>query len=1056
MSDTPSLKAVGFLADIIQPPDTADSIGRIGEYPVLKVIVSEASKAVVLSRDSLTDRQIRIAVFPKSSVNLDEIRSRILPGHDFLYPVHILTKIDDHPALIMPDLHGDSLAQALLESGPIALKESLRIIREIMVGLAVGRDHGLSHGFLSPLWIYLERSTNNSRLMGLGWRLLEPAVASELSAFMASDGTYIPAPEVAEGRAGDERADIFGAGCLLYEMLTGKPAFPGNSPLSIIRSLALVDPQPPSELVEGIPEVVDKLVSRLLSKDPKNRPASAREAAKLVKELEASLTTSPPVKPKPVAQVAVSDDEIGLVPLESEFSRVQSLKAAPSKAEALNVVDDDDDLMLIDFAEPLAVASSSSSKKTPANDMLIDLLPIDDEVVKPPSHQSAPNQARKSPATATQRNKPGAAYESMKTPLEWVFVADTPVEAVHLSSETQKILIRDQSGRVVCLSTEGELLASEVTPEPIRISAADQAGQLIALVLGKRSLVFMDWDLNLLVERKLHSEPISLAVDPLGLYVAVGFIGNETRLYTRQGKPAGDFETRQPLAHMGFMPGTAKLLGSTKFDQLICAELEQGRNHQLDPEVAWTQNTGVAIGHMHVIGGAAKILASCHNMGLQRLNIDGENEGTYQLGGTVIESASDYPGRFFLASTLEGSLMAVNANGSVMWEHPQGGPWRHLCVDALGRYGLAASALGEVVKMDLSTEPRAKVDNSGVLILSATGGTGGGSTVRAAEWSVRIAGDDENTTDYSLCVVDRPWRLCVLDTKKKLNCYIDDGDEAEEIPALGGSGRMLKSRDGWVAVANDRSLVLCNVSKSETIQPDLDLVQITHFDMRPAQYGLLIIQEADRIGRATVAGRWVWRVSLPATVESLVLADDGYAGLSLDNGLILILDSAGKAVGKWSAGDQEAVLLCESQGRNEGLCRWVTLARQERILRGHALDGRVLWQVETPFAPWELVRTGQGVVVSGNDSGALLYDDSGQVLATRRATSQRTRFATASDNSAMVLYADAGQVFCTRFDGTVIWRIPVDGEVTATALGSTGAGILAGGVLSWVSHTALS
>jgi len=296
----------------------------------------------------------------------------------------------------------------------------------------------------------------------------------------------------------------------------------------------------------------------------------------------------------------------------------------------------------------------------------------------------------------------------------------------------------------------------------------------------------------------------------------------------------------------------------------------------------------------------------------------------------------------------------------------------------------------------------------------------------------------------------------VLDTKKKLNCYIDDGDEAEEIPALGGSGRMLKSRDGWVAVANDRSLVLCNVSKSETIQPDLDLVQITHFDMRPAQYGLLIIQEADRIGRATVAGRWVWRVSLPATVESLVLADDGYAGLSLDNGLILILDSAGKAVGKWSAGDQEAVLLCESQGRNEGLCRWVTLARQERILRGHALDGRVLWQVETPFAPWELVRTGQGVVVSGNDSGALLYDDSGQVLATRRATSQRTRFATASDNSAMVLYADAGQVFCTRFDGTVLWRIPVDGEVTATALSSTGAGILAGGVLSWVSHTDLS
>lgn len=1057
MSNPPSLKAVGFLADILQPSDAAQNLGTIGDYPILKILASEPTKAILQSQDPLTDRPVRLVVFPTYSGPLDTARSQLLPGHDFLYPVHDLLINQGHPTLILPELAGQSLAIALKSAGRFDSNTALRIARELLVALAVGRDRGLLHGFLSAETVFLESPANHTRLIGLGWRLLEPPNAGELAAFMASGSPHTPAPEVAEGRPGDDRSDIFGVGCLLYQMLTGKPPFPGDSPLAKIRSLALVDPEPPSALIPGLTSPLDTLLATLMAKAPDDRPNTARSAAKLVKDLETSLqrpssqSTSPT---KPAPQHANDPDEILLAPLDPISSTAQPPPDRPGPAASARPLNPPDDDMLIDFADPVPISANPSPKPQPGDDMLIDLLPIDTPPARPSANRSSPAQGReprKSSTSPTPKNQPGSSYRSMKTPLEWVFVADTPVEAIHLSSESQKIVIRDQSGRVVCLTTSGEPLASQITPEPIRLSAADQAGQLLVFILGKRSLVLMDWDLNLLAERQLHSEPISLAVDPLGLYLAVGFMGNETRLYTRAGKPSGSFETRQPLAHMAFMPGTSKLLGSTRFDQLICAELEQGKGHQLDTEVAWTQNTGVAIGHLHVIGGASKILASCNNMGLQRLNLEGDNEGTYQLGGTVLESASDFPGRFFLASTLEGSLLAVNANGSVMWEHTTGGPWRHLCMDALGRFGLAASALGEVVKIDLSTEPRSKADNSAVPILSASGGSEG-STVKSAEWSIRIADENQSTTDYSLCIVDRPWRLCLLDNKKSLKCFAHDGDEAEEIPPLAGSGRLLKARDGWVAAANNQTLVLLNLANSETFQPDLDLVQITHIDLKPAKYGLLIIQEGDRIGRATPSGKWLWRVHLPATVESMILADDGYAALSLDNGFIAILDSSGKPVGKWSAGDQEAVLLCESQGRHEGLCRWVSLARQERILRGHALDGRILWQVETPFAPWEIYRTGQGVVVSGNDSKALLYDDSGQVIATRRSTGQHTHFATSSDGSAIALYGDSNQVFCTRFDGSVLWRVPIDGQVSAMAFSPTGAAILADGILSWIAN----
>ena len=632
-------------------------------------------------------------------------------------------------------------------------------------------------------------------------------------------------------------------------------------------------------------------------------------------------------------------------------------------------------------------------------------------------------------------------------------MADSPIAAVHLAGEAQKVLVRDQSEQVVVLSIEGEIEASETSPEPVRLSAADQTGQLIAMILGKRTLAFFDWDLTILVEKLLHSEPVAIAVDPLGLYIAVSFLGKERRIYNRQGRQVAEFETRQPLARMAFVPGSSRLVGSTTFDQLVCAEIEPVRGNQFEADVQWVQNTGIGIGHLHVIGGNGKILASCNNMGLQRLNVEGENEGTYQLGGTVIESASDFPGRFFLASTLEGSLLAVNANGSVLWDHSKGGPWRHLCVDPLGRYALAASALGELVKIDLSTEPRGAVDHSNVRMISVSGElAGAGATVKSPEWSLRVADEFETTTGFSVCISDEPFRACLLDGKKKLTCFDADGDETESLPPLGGAGRLLKAVDGWVAFGNEKTIQLLKLSSSQVIQPDLNLVQVTHFEMNPAKYGLLIIQEGDRLGRATMDGNWLWRVHLPATVESMVLAQDGYAAVSLDNSQVGVIGANGKGIGKWSAGEQEAVLLCESQARHDGLCRWVSLARSERVLRGHALDMRVLWQVETPFAPWELLRTDEGIVVVANDKSAILYDDSGEVIARRRGNNQPTFFATDQQGRAIALHAENGILFCTKFDGSVVWRIPTEGEITAMSLTKSGALVLTDGILSWVSH----
>jgi YD repeat-containing protein len=1020
------LKKSPFLSSVLSSPEDSETSARLGDFPVDELLFGDANKAVLSGKDYRSGRPARFVVFPARPFDLMKTVENLRIDHPHVDVFERVEDVSGHPMLVLAAIKAMPLDK--VESlRQIPVRHVIRIARETLEALAAGRQRGLTHGFLSSLWVWLEGSQAIVRVVGLGWRSLEPPGAGDLASFLTGASIDCLSPEAAEGKPSDHRSDLFAVGTLLYRMLTKADPYPGDSPLSIIRSLAMHDPVPPSKRgAESSPEL-DAFVLRLLARNPADRPADAADAARMLAEIEKlplappqSAKSSPPAprneRPAPPIVPTLAPDR----PMESDLRMLS----------------------------PETVGGFPADEGSTLDAMTIELLPIDEE---PPARNHSATRDRSKPKpekpSRTAGVGGGSGHEDFPTPIDWVYLADTTVEAIHLCGESQTLFIRESSGRVVVLSAEGDVRAAELSPEPIKLSAAAQSGQLLAMVVGKTNLVLLDGDLNVLVERRLHSEPLALAVDSLGLYVAVSFQGSETRLYTRAGKPAGSFESRQPLALMAFVPGTARLLGATKFDQFLGIDLYPDKGRELVPAVAWARNTGMPFAHLHVIGGSRKALASCNVMGLQRLDADGENEGSYQLGGTVIEAASDYPGRFFLASTLEGSLLAVNVNGAVLWQYDRGGPWRHLCVDPLGRYALAASDSGQVLRVSLSTEPR--TDQASRVRTITAAGEAADASIREADWSLRIAGENDTSQGYDLCVVDTPKRVCVLDPKKTLVCYDAEGAVSESVPSLGGVGRMMIAREGWLAVANDRTLVLQDFAGGQTYRPDLDLVQITHFDMRPRSYGMAIVQEGDRLGRATAAGRWIWRVALPATAESMVLSDDGHVAMSLDNGLLNVLDPGGREIGRWSAGEQEALLACESPSGGGDRFRWISLSRQEQVLRGHALDSSLIWQKEVPIRGWTLTKTGQGAVVSDDRGTALLYDARGQVVAQRRADSGRTLFGTAADGSTVALRWERGQLYLTRFDGSPIWRGVVEAEIDAAALGPSGVAILAAGVLSW-------
>jgi serine/threonine protein kinase/Tol biopolymer transport system component len=175
----------------------------------------------------------------------------------------------------------------------LKLNEALGIAIQIADALDQAHQHGVIHRDLKPANVMLLPSSGGSgaaahvKLLDFGLaKLTRPADAIESAETMHSDLTgpgmvlgtvrYM-APEQIEGGAVDARTDIFGFGCVLYEMLTGRKAFDGKTQASLIAAIINVDPAPVSALIPVAPLALERLVARCLAKDPDDRWQTAHD-----------------------------------------------------------------------------------------------------------------------------------------------------------------------------------------------------------------------------------------------------------------------------------------------------------------------------------------------------------------------------------------------------------------------------------------------------------------------------------------------------------------------------------------------------------------------------------------------------------------------------------------------------------------------------------------------------------------------------------------------------------------------------------------------------------
>ncbi len=185
---------------------------------------------------------------------------------------------DDTPYIVMQFIEGRTLAEFLGSGKTMPPMQAAQIAQGIADALAAAHAQGVIHRDIKPANVMVTREGKVLVMdFGIARLISGPETAPQTSAVMGT-ASYL-SPEQAQGQPVDARTDIYSLGVVLYEMLTGRPPFTGDSPMAIAYKQVNATPPAPSSANPDVPAELDAVVMRALSKNPANRYQTAEEFA---------------------------------------------------------------------------------------------------------------------------------------------------------------------------------------------------------------------------------------------------------------------------------------------------------------------------------------------------------------------------------------------------------------------------------------------------------------------------------------------------------------------------------------------------------------------------------------------------------------------------------------------------------------------------------------------------------------------------------------------------------------------------------------------------------
>ncbi len=330
----------------------------ISHYRSIEKLGQGGMGVVYRADDTNLNRQVAIKVLPEmfsgdpERMARFEREAKLLASlnHPNIATIHGLEQADGKRFLVMELVEGETQAQRIAR-GPLSVDESLEVCRQIADGLEAAHEKGIIHRDLKPANVMITPEGKVKILdFGLAKALQSDSPTTDASESptitdqMTQAGVIIGtaaymAPEQARGRAVDKRADIWAFGCILYECLTGKRPFHGDTVTETLASILKGDPDW-DELPSAIPENLEELLQRCFRKDPRERLRDIGEARIQIEGIDSFHSEIKRTVPRKLSLLWVSACSVALLLAGILVGRILAgiFQPAPSLAVVTSIV----------------------------------------------------------------------------------------------------------------------------------------------------------------------------------------------------------------------------------------------------------------------------------------------------------------------------------------------------------------------------------------------------------------------------------------------------------------------------------------------------------------------------------------------------------------------------------------------------------------------------------------------------------------------------------------------------------------------------------------------
>src|SRR5271165_1900120 len=278
---------------------------RLDSYEIVAPLGAGNMGEVYRARDTKLKRDVAIKVLPEywsrdpERLHRFELEAQAAAtlNHPNIVSIFHVGQYDGSPYIVTELLHGETLRERI-RHGPMRLRETIDVGIDIAHGLAAAHDAGIIHRDLKPENIFVTKD-GRVKILDFGLAKLQPPKAASADdptvtnqpqtdpAHVLGTVGYM-SPEQVRGQPADARSDIFAAGAVLYEMLTGKPAFRKATSAETMTAILNEDPPAVSQLAPNLPPGLQRTVSRCLSKSPEQRIQHATDLAFALEALSES------------------------------------------------------------------------------------------------------------------------------------------------------------------------------------------------------------------------------------------------------------------------------------------------------------------------------------------------------------------------------------------------------------------------------------------------------------------------------------------------------------------------------------------------------------------------------------------------------------------------------------------------------------------------------------------------------------------------------------------------------------------------------------------------